>query len=113
MRCRGPNDLVQTASALPLGESQGAAVLRPLPAARGHPATSDLVPARARPRGLRRYADAGERSRVSDVRRNQTMSKRRHYSEQEFEELVSSALDALPHEFQSALEHVAIVVSDR
>jgi predicted Zn-dependent protease with MMP-like domain len=41
------------------------------------------------------------------------MSKRGHYSEQEFEELVSSALDELPSEFQSALEHVAIVVSDR
>jgi hypothetical protein len=41
------------------------------------------------------------------------MSKRGHYSEQEFEELVSSALDELPIEFQRALEHVAIVVSDR
>jgi predicted Zn-dependent protease with MMP-like domain len=35
------------------------------------------------------------------------------YSEQQFEELVSSALDELPVEFQGALEHVAIVVSDR
>jgi len=41
------------------------------------------------------------------------MGKRRHYSEQEFEALVSSALDELPLEFQRALEHVAIVVSDR
>jgi predicted Zn-dependent protease with MMP-like domain len=41
------------------------------------------------------------------------MSKPRHYSEQEFEALVSSALDELPTEFQRALEHVAIVVSDR
>ncbi|MGO9487824.1 MAG: metallopeptidase family protein [Solirubrobacteraceae bacterium] len=41
------------------------------------------------------------------------MSKHRHYSEQEFEDLVSSALDQLPDEFQRALEHVAIVVSDR
>jgi predicted Zn-dependent protease with MMP-like domain len=41
------------------------------------------------------------------------MSGRRHYSEQEFEELVSSALDELPPEFQRALEHVAVVVSDR
>ena len=41
------------------------------------------------------------------------MSKHRHYSEQEFEELVSSALDELPSEFQRVLEHVAIVVSDR
>ena len=41
------------------------------------------------------------------------MSTRRHYSEQEFEGLVSSALDELPVEFQRALEHVAIVVSDR
>jgi hypothetical protein len=32
-----------------------------------------------------------------------------HYSEQEFEELVSSALDGLPIEFQRALEQVAIV----
>jgi predicted Zn-dependent protease with MMP-like domain len=40
------------------------------------------------------------------------MSQQRHYSEQEFEELVSSALDELPIEFQRALDHVAIVVSD-
>lgn len=37
------------------------------------------------------------------------MSKPRHYSEQEFEALVRSALDELPIEFQRALEHVAIV----
>jgi predicted Zn-dependent protease with MMP-like domain len=36
-----------------------------------------------------------------------------HYSEQEFEQLVSAALDELPAEFQRALESVAIVVSDR
>ena len=41
------------------------------------------------------------------------MSKSRHYSEQEFEALVSSALDDLPIEFQRALENVAVVVSDR
>src|ERR1700730_11690662 len=41
------------------------------------------------------------------------MSEPGHYSEQQFEELVSSALDELPIEFQRALEHVAIVVSDR
>ncbi len=41
------------------------------------------------------------------------MTKHRHYSEQEFEELVGSALDELPAEFQRALEHVAVVVSDR
>ncbi len=41
------------------------------------------------------------------------MSKHGHYSEQEFEALVSSALDELPAEFQQALEHVAVVVSDR
>jgi predicted Zn-dependent protease with MMP-like domain len=41
------------------------------------------------------------------------MSKRGHYSEQQFEELVRSALDELPSEFQRALENVAIVVSDR
>jgi len=41
------------------------------------------------------------------------MSQHRHYSEKEFEELVSSALDDLPPEFQNALENVAIVVSDR
>jgi predicted Zn-dependent protease with MMP-like domain len=41
------------------------------------------------------------------------MSKHRHYSEQEFEQLVGSALDELPSEFQGALEHVAVVVSDR
>lgn len=41
------------------------------------------------------------------------MSKDRHYSEQEFEALVRSALDELPPEFQRVLEHVAVVVSDR
>jgi len=41
------------------------------------------------------------------------MSKPRHYGEQEFEALVSSALDELTSEFQRALEHVAVVVSDR
>jgi predicted Zn-dependent protease with MMP-like domain len=41
------------------------------------------------------------------------MAKRTSYSEQEFEELVRSALDDLPIEFQRALENVAIVVSDR
>jgi predicted Zn-dependent protease with MMP-like domain len=52
--------------------------------------------------------------RVTDARRDhETMSEQQHYSEQEFEELVSSALDELTIEFQRALEHVAIVVSDR
>ncbi len=41
------------------------------------------------------------------------MSEHRHYGEQEFEELVRSALDELPIEFQRTLENVAIVVSDR
>jgi predicted Zn-dependent protease with MMP-like domain len=41
------------------------------------------------------------------------MSGPRHYSEQEFEALVSAALDELPEEFQRVLEHVAVVVSDR
>ncbi|HTU78281.1 MAG TPA: metallopeptidase family protein [Solirubrobacteraceae bacterium] len=41
------------------------------------------------------------------------MGKTRHYSEQDFEALVRSALDELPTEFQRALEHVAVVVSDR
>ena len=41
------------------------------------------------------------------------MAKHRTYSEQEFEALVSSALDDLPSEFRRALENVAIVVSDR
>ncbi len=41
------------------------------------------------------------------------MSESRHYDEQQFEELVRSALDELPSEFQRALGHVAIVVSDR
>lgn len=41
------------------------------------------------------------------------MSPTRHYSEQEFEALVRSAIDELPAEFQRALDHVAIVVSDR
>jgi len=41
------------------------------------------------------------------------MSKHAHYNEQEFENLVSSALNELPVEFQRALEHVAVVVSDR
>ena len=41
------------------------------------------------------------------------MGQHRRYSEQAFEELVRSALDDLPIEFQRALENVAIVVSDR
>jgi predicted Zn-dependent protease with MMP-like domain len=41
------------------------------------------------------------------------MSGHRHYGEQEFEALVSSALDELPTKFQQALNDVAIVVSDR
>ena len=41
------------------------------------------------------------------------MSKARHYSEQEFEQLVGAALDELPAEFQRALKDVAVVVSDR
>ncbi len=41
------------------------------------------------------------------------MSAHRHYSEKEFEGLVRSALDGLPGQFQSALENVAVVVSDR
>ncbi len=40
-------------------------------------------------------------------------NKRRHYTEKEFEALVGAALDELPAEFQQALEHVAVVVSDR
>ncbi|MCW3019650.1 MAG: hypothetical protein JWN10_1958, partial [Solirubrobacterales bacterium] len=39
------------------------------------------------------------------------MSGHRHYGEQEFEALVSSALDELPTKFQQALDDVAIVVS--
>jgi predicted Zn-dependent protease with MMP-like domain len=51
---------------------------------------------------------------VGGARRDpEAMSKHRHYSEEEFEALVSSALDELPMEFERALEHVAIVVSDR
>jgi predicted Zn-dependent protease with MMP-like domain len=41
------------------------------------------------------------------------MAKHSSYSEQQFEELVRSALDDLPIAFQRALENVAIVVSDR
>ena len=41
------------------------------------------------------------------------MSGHRHYSEEEFEEVVRSALDELPVEFQRALDNVAVVVSDR
>ncbi len=41
------------------------------------------------------------------------MSRHRHYSEKEFEAIVSGALDALPPSFQKALENVAVVVSDR
>jgi predicted Zn-dependent protease with MMP-like domain len=41
------------------------------------------------------------------------MSKHKRYSEQEFEAFVRSALEELPNEFQSALENVAVVVSDR
>jgi predicted Zn-dependent protease with MMP-like domain len=53
-------------------------------------------------------------TRVSYARDDrEAVSEPRHYTEQEFEALVSSALDELPTEFQRALEHVAIVVSDR
>jgi predicted Zn-dependent protease with MMP-like domain len=41
------------------------------------------------------------------------LSEHRHYGEKEFEEIVRSALDDLPLEFQQVLESVAIVVSDR
>jgi predicted Zn-dependent protease with MMP-like domain len=41
------------------------------------------------------------------------MSPRDHPSDREFEQLVRSALDELPDQFQSALQNVAIVVSDR
>ena len=41
------------------------------------------------------------------------MSRHHHYSEQEFEALVSAAIEELPKEFQRALDNVAIVVSDR
>lgn len=41
------------------------------------------------------------------------MTPHRHYSEQEFEAIVSSALDDLPTELQAALANVAVVVSDR
>jgi predicted Zn-dependent protease with MMP-like domain len=47
------------------------------------------------------------------LRNHQNMSDHETYSEQQFEELVRSAIDELPSEFQKALEHVAIVVSDR
>jgi predicted Zn-dependent protease with MMP-like domain len=40
------------------------------------------------------------------------MSRHRHPSEQEFEQLVRAALDELPERFQGALQNVAIVVSD-
>jgi len=51
---------------------------------------------------------------MSYARRDRyAMSEPRRYSEQEFEELVGAALDELPIEFQRALEHVAIVVSNR
>jgi predicted Zn-dependent protease with MMP-like domain len=51
---------------------------------------------------------------VVDARReHEAMSNQDQYSEREFEEVVRSALDALPMEFQRALENVAIVVSDR
>ena len=36
-----------------------------------------------------------------------------HYSEKAFEQLVGSALDELPAEFQRALKDVPVVVSDR
>ncbi len=40
------------------------------------------------------------------------MSDHRHYSEQEFEAMVRAALDGLPNRFESALQNVAVVVSD-
>jgi predicted Zn-dependent protease with MMP-like domain len=42
-----------------------------------------------------------------------SMGESKQYSEQDFEQLVRSALDDLPAEFQRALDNVAIVVSDR
>ena len=52
--------------------------------------------------------------RLSYAKRgHEAMSGKRHYSEREFEDLVGSALDELPIEFQRALEDVAVVVSDR
>ncbi len=42
-----------------------------------------------------------------------SLSSHRRYSEKEFEEIVSSALDDLPPEFEKVLESVAVVVSDR
>ena len=41
------------------------------------------------------------------------MRSHRLYSEPEFEQLVRSALDGLPSEFENALNNVAVVVSDR
>lgn len=41
------------------------------------------------------------------------MSRHRHYSEKEFEEIVGAALDDLPADFQQLLENVAVVVSNR
>jgi predicted Zn-dependent protease with MMP-like domain len=41
------------------------------------------------------------------------MSRHRHYSDQEFEQMVRSALDGLPPQIEGALKNVAVVVSDR
>ena len=71
--------------------------------ARGSVARDEVV---ADARRSRRWVSYARRDR-------EAMSKPRRYSEQAFEELVGSALDELPIEFQRALEHVAIVVSDR
>jgi predicted Zn-dependent protease with MMP-like domain len=47
------------------------------------------------------------------TRRHDDAVRRHRYSEHDFEEIVRSALDGLPIEFQSALKDVAVVVSDR
>jgi predicted Zn-dependent protease with MMP-like domain len=47
------------------------------------------------------------------TRRHDDTVRRQRYSEHDFEEIVRSALDGLPIEFQSALKDVAVVVSDR
>ena len=51
--------------------------------------------------------------RRTSTRYDQAVSAHRQYSEQEFEEMVREALDGLPIKVESALNNVAVVVSDR
>jgi predicted Zn-dependent protease with MMP-like domain len=90
-----------------------AVVSRMLSAGGGRVVTISMNERTMTRRGFIPYGPSGAAVEAMARVDREAMSEHGHYSEQEFEELVSSALDELPIEFQRALEHVAIVVSDR